>query len=76
MYAYLISKNILPVRSYLGPVRLIIFEFETKVELEVIRKREKITPVRLLKNLSDLNAYSFWKVCHPVRPGYCRMYVY
>ena len=26
-----------------------------------------MTPVRLLKNLSDLNAYSFWKVCHPLR---------
>ena len=26
-----------------------------------------MTSVRLLKNLSGLNAYSFWKVCHPVR---------
>ena len=26
-----------------------------------------MTPVRLLKNLSDLIAYSFWKVCQPVR---------
>ena len=24
-------------------------------------------PVRLLKNFSDLYAYSFWKICHPVR---------
>ena len=26
-----------------------------------------MTPVRLSKNFSDLYAYSFWKVCHPVR---------
>ena len=26
-----------------------------------------MTPERLLKNLSELNAYSFWKGCHPVR---------
>ena len=26
-----------------------------------------MTPVRLLKNFSDLKFYSFWKVCHPVR---------
>ena len=26
-----------------------------------------MTPVRVLKNFSDLYAYSFWKVCHPVR---------
>ena len=28
---------------------------------------KKITPVRLLKNFSDLYAYSFWKICRPVR---------
>ena len=28
---------------------------------------KKITPVRLLKNFSDLYAYSLWKACHPVR---------
>ena len=26
-----------------------------------------MTPVCLLKNFSDLYAYYFWKVCHPVR---------
>ena len=26
-----------------------------------------MTPERLLKNFSDLYAFSFWKVCHPVR---------
>ena len=40
---------------------LLFFYFETKVELEVIQKGEKMTPVRLLKKLSDLNAYSFLK---------------
>ena len=32
-----------------------------------ITSSEKMTPVRLLKNFSDLYAYSFWKVCYPVR---------
>ena len=67
MYAYFISKIILPVRSYQRPVRLLISYFEKKLELEVILKGENMTPVRLLKNFSDLNTYSFWKVCRPVR---------
>ena len=67
MYAYLISKKILPLSSYQRPLRLSIFDFEEIVEPEVIQKGEILTPARLLKNVSDLYAYSFWKFCRPVR---------
>ena len=49
------------------PVRLSIFDFEKIVEPEVIQKGEKLTPARLLNNISDLYAYSSWKFCQPVR---------
>ena len=67
VYAYSISKNILPVRCYKRPVRSLVFDFDKKIEPEFIQKGEQMTPARLLKNVSDLYAYSFWKVCHPVR---------
>ena len=33
----------------------------------VSEKNDTCVPVRLLKSFSDLYAYSFWKICHPVR---------
>ena len=63
MYAYLISPKIPPVRSCQS---LLVFDFDTKIEPELIQKGENMTPAHLLKNDSDLYAYYFWKVCHPV----------
>ena len=65
VYAYLISKNILPVRSYLGPVRLIIFEFETKVELEVIQKGEKNHTCTLIEELIRPERLFFLEILSP-----------
>ena len=45
----------------------LFFDFEKIVEPEVIQKGKKLTPACLLKKFSNLYAYSFWKVCHPIR---------
>ena len=61
VYACLISKKSLPVPSYYRPVRLLVFEFDKKIEPEFIQRGEKMTPSRLLKNVSDLYVYSLGK---------------
>ena len=47
------------------------FQTETRTGLDTRANLSGVTillldPVRLLKNFSDLYAYSFWKVGHPV----------
>ena len=48
-------------------MHLLIFDFEDLESVNLYIFCKQMTSGRLLKNLSDLYAYSFWKVCQPVR---------